>query len=97
MMTTKIVWFAAGTAAGLYASVKARRAAYRLSMPGLIDQTEAVVAGARQFGQEMREGMAAKEHQFRLAALAGPEPGPQLDTITSRPLPLRRTSTDADR
>ena len=41
-MSNKVLWFVAGTAAGIYASVKAKRAAYRLSMPGLIDQASAL-------------------------------------------------------
>ncbi len=62
-MRGRTVWFAAGTAAGVYASVKARRAAYRLSMPGLIDQAAALGLGWRAFAAELREGMAEHEHE----------------------------------
>ena len=41
-MRARVMWFVAGSAAGVYASVKARRAAYRLSMPGLVDQAAAL-------------------------------------------------------
>ncbi len=61
----RIAWFIAGTAAGVYASVKARRAAYRLSMPGLIDQAAAAGSGLRAFRDELAEGMTAKERQLR--------------------------------
>lgn len=56
-MRSRIVWFAAGSAAGLYASVKARRAAYRLSTPGLVDQAAALGLGWRAFSSELRDGM----------------------------------------
>lgn len=68
-MSARLVWFAAGTAAGLYASVKARRAAYRLSMPGLIDQAAALGTGFRAFNAEVREGMHAQEHAIRTRTL----------------------------
>ncbi len=68
-MSTRIVWFVAGTAAGVYASVKARRAAYRVSMPGLVDQAAALGSGVRAFNAEVREGMHAKEHQIRTRTL----------------------------
>lgn len=68
-MSSRVVWFVAGTAAGVYASVKARRAAYRLSMPGLVDQAAALGTGWRAFSAELRDGMNTKEHQLRTAAL----------------------------
>ena len=64
-MSARIVWFVAGSAAGVYASAKARRAAYRVSMPGLIDQAAALGSGLRAFNAEVRDGMAAREHQIR--------------------------------
>ena len=75
-MTPRVLWFVAGTAAGVYASVKARRAAYRLSMPGLVDQAGALGTGWRAFNAELRAGMQAKEHQFRTEALGAPELAP---------------------
>ncbi len=62
-MTPRVVWFVAGTAAGVYASVKARRAAYRVSMPGLVDQASALGEGWRAFASEVRDGMADRERQ----------------------------------
>ena len=53
-MRGRTVWFVAGTAAGVYAATKARRAAYRLSMPGLIDQAAAAGLGWRAFAGELR-------------------------------------------
>ncbi|GAA1728815.1 DUF6167 family protein [Aeromicrobium alkaliterrae] len=73
-MTPRIVWFVAGTAAGVYASVKARRAAYRLSVPGIADQAAALGLGLREMRSEVRDGMQAKQRDvvddlYRHAAL----------------------------
>lgn len=69
-MSNKALWFIAGTAAGVYASVKAKRAAYRLSMPGLIDQASALGVGVRAFKAEMQDGMYEKEFEIRQALVA---------------------------
>jgi hypothetical protein len=62
-MRGRTVWFAAGTAAGVYAAARARRAAYRVSMPGLVDQAAALGMGWRAFATELRDGMARHEHE----------------------------------
>jgi len=59
MMRT--AWFAAGAAAGVYGTVKARRAAYRLSGPGIIDQAAALGVGWRAFSADLRDGMRERE------------------------------------
>lgn len=69
-MSNKILWFVAGTAAGVYASVKAKRAAQRLSMPGLIDQASALGVGVRAFKSEMLDGMYEKETEIRQALVS---------------------------
>lgn len=63
-MRSRVVWFVAGSAAGLYASVKARRAAYRLSTPGLVDQAAALGLGWRAFSSELRDGMETRERDI---------------------------------
>jgi hypothetical protein len=70
----RLVWFVAGTAAGVYTSVKARRAAYRLSAPGVVDQAAALGTGWREFSAEVRDGMRVREQQIarRLAELPSP-------------------------
>lgn len=60
-MNSRIVWFAAGSAAGLYASFKAKRAAYRLTPSGLVDQASALGVGWRAFSAEVHDGMAERE------------------------------------
>ena len=62
-MRGRTVWFLAGTAAGVYATAKARRAAYRLSMPGLVDQAAAAGLGWRAFADELRTGMNRYERE----------------------------------
>ena len=57
----RAVWFAARAAAGVYGSVKARRAAYRLSAPGIIDQAAALGVGWRAFSADLRAGMRERE------------------------------------
>ena len=61
-MKGRVVWFFAGSAVGVLASVKSRRAAYRLSAPGLVDQAAALGLGWRAFSAEMRDGMQTREH-----------------------------------
>lgn len=63
-MKARLAWFAAGSVAGLYASVKAKRAAYRLTPSGLVDQASALGVGWRAFSTELRHGMIAREHQI---------------------------------
>lgn len=63
-MNARVLTFVAGGLAGAYASVKARRAAYRLSVPGLADQAGALATGLQAFAAEVREGMDAREAQI---------------------------------
>lgn len=57
----RAIWFAAGAAAGVYGTVKARRAAYRLSGPGIIDQAAALGVGWRAFSADLHEGMQERQ------------------------------------
>ena len=72
-MKARIVWFVAGSAAGVYATAKARRAAYRLSMPGLVDQAAALGLGWRAFSAELRDGMETRERDV-VRELSGTDP-----------------------
>lgn len=72
-MKPRIVWFIAGSAAGVYGAAKARRAAYRLSAPGLVDQAGALGQGWRAFSAEMQDGMQAREHDIARRLTADPE------------------------
>ncbi|MCK5891225.1 MAG: DUF6167 family protein [Aeromicrobium sp.] len=96
-MTPRVVWFVAGTAAGVYASVKARRAAYRLSVPGIADQAAALGLGLRELRTEVRDGMQAKQRDvvddlYRHAALpSAPADVPEL-TSTHQHHPEKDTA-----
>ena len=61
----KAVWFAAGTAAGVYATTKARRAAEALTVDGIHDRLTGWFAGARVLGEELRSGARTKETELR--------------------------------
>lgn len=60
----KPAWFAAGVAAGIWGAVRARRLAYRLSVPGLVDQAAALGVGWREFADEVHTGMTRREQQI---------------------------------
>jgi hypothetical protein len=69
------LWFVAGAGAGVYAVVKARRAAEALTPEGLRDRWSALGRGAHLFGEEVRAGMDEKETELRARlglALDGP-------------------------
>jgi hypothetical protein len=81
-MIGRAVWFAAGAAAGVYGSVKARRAAYRLSGPGIIDQAAALGVGWRAFSAELRAGMREREDAV-VQKLDPAAAAPYLQLVTS--------------
>ncbi len=84
-MRARVIWFVAGSAAGVYATAKARRAAYRLSMPGLVDQTAALGLGWRAFSAELRDGMETREREVA-HELSG---APDLDQLSLAQHPAR--------
>jgi len=63
-MKPRLLWFAAGSAAGLYATFRAKRAAYRLTPSGLVDQASALGVGWRAFSVEVHDGMTARERHI---------------------------------
>lgn len=90
-MRARILWFVAGTTAGIYTTVKARRVAYRLTPSGLADQVGALGVGVRAFSDEVRAGMAERETQIAdelgLTATGTPVPAqtrPELDPKDNR-------------
>lgn len=82
MIAGRALMFAAGVAAGVWASVKARRAAYRLSAPGVVDQAASWRLGIREFGKELGAGMAARRAK-QLESLA-----PHLTAFESEGVPV---------
>jgi Family of unknown function (DUF6167) len=61
----RTVWFLAGAGVGVYAVVRARRAAEAFTPEGFGDRLAALETGAHLFGQEVRAGMAEKETELR--------------------------------
>jgi hypothetical protein len=95
-MKSRIVWFVAGSAAGVYATAKARRAAYRLSMPGLVDQAAALGLGWRAFSAELRDGMETREREV-VDELSGTTPFDHVSLEAPLPATPRHTETFLDR
>jgi hypothetical protein len=69
-------WFVAGAGAGVYAMVRARRAAEALTPDGLRDRVAGLGVGAHLFAAEVRTGMVERETELRERlglALDGPD------------------------
>ena len=81
---SRMIWFAAGAGAGLYAAVKTRRAAEALSPDGLADRMAALSVGARLFGEEVRAGAAEKEIELRERLSLAPHGVPELTPKSSQ-------------
>jgi hypothetical protein len=89
-------WFVAGAGAGVYAMVKARRAAETFTPEGIRDRMAGLGLGAHLFAEEVRAGMTEKETELRERlglALDGPReiahsPASGLETLAgTRSLP----------
>lgn len=79
---SRVFWFAVGAGSSVYAMVKTRRAAERLTPAGLGDQLGALGFGARLLRDEVLVGMGERESQLR-ERLAVLDPGhPQQHAIT---------------
>ncbi len=90
----RTLWFVAGAGVGVYAVVKARRAAEALTPDGLRDRLSGLGAGAHVFAEEVRSGMGERETELRERlglALEGPKQlqagpaGPGQGTSPPRP------------
>ena len=98
----RTMWFVAGTAAGVYASTRARRAAEALTLDGIHDRLTGWFAGAAVLREELRAGMHEKESELRdrlhlgsqghPALTAAPDLADQPDPA-SRVAPVRRLSS----
>jgi hypothetical protein len=78
------LWFVAGAGAGVYAVVKARRAAEAFTPEGIRDRVAGLGVGAHLFAEELRTGMSEKEIELRERlgwALDGP---PELTAAETR-------------
>lgn len=59
------LWFVAGAGVGVYAMVKARRAAETFTPDGLRDRAAGLALGAHLFTAEVRTGMTERETELR--------------------------------
>jgi hypothetical protein len=62
---SRITWFAAGAATGVYGIFRAKRVARNLTPDGLAARAAAVGAGLRVFSSAVATGMAEREGQLR--------------------------------
>jgi hypothetical protein len=77
-------WFVAGAGAGVYAMVRARRAAETFTPDGVRDRVAGLGVGAHLFADEVRAGMVERETELRERfgmVLDGP---PQLEGRSDR-------------
>ena len=94
------IWFVAGAGAGVYAVIRARRAAEALTPEGLHDRLAGLQLGWQLFSDEVRTGMAEKETELRERLLLGLDGAPALPPGSSgpgkhaAPPPLRTQGTD---
>ncbi len=90
------LWFVAGTAAGVYATTKARRAAEALTVDGLHDRFTGWFAGARVLRDEVDAGRREKETELRTRLALGPdgEGADNVRQLTSIPAPTPRKAED---
>ncbi len=88
---SRVLWFAAGAATGVYGLVKARRTAQALTPDGVGARVAAWQAGARVFGDEVKTGMTERETQLREQLLLGATGSRQIENI-----PTERATTERD-
>ena len=87
----RTVWFVAGTAAGVYVSARARRAAEAFTVDGIHDRLTGWFAGAAVLREEFRAGAQEMEQELssRLQLESpgrralGPGPGVEADHVAS--------------
>jgi hypothetical protein len=94
------IWFVAGTAAGVYATAKARRAAEALTVDGIHDRLTGWFAGARVLAEELRTGTTEKETELRTRLSLVPdgsaEGGTRQLTSGRQPSTTRHTTGKGD-
>ena len=89
------VWFVAGAGAGIYATVRARRAAEALSADGIRDRLNGLAVGARMFRDEVVQGRAEKETELR--ERLGLVPDGTLELTAGRPHAVPDGSSETER
>jgi hypothetical protein len=85
------LWFVAGAGAGVYAMVRARRAAEALTVDGLRDRWHGLALGARMVRDEIAQGQAEKQAELRERYGLAVPTTPELTAASS----IRADHTDA--
>ena len=62
---SRMFWFVAGAASGVYGLVKVKRTAQNFTPDGVAARVAAWNVGARMFKDEVAAGMAEREHELR--------------------------------
>jgi hypothetical protein len=62
---SRVLWFAAGAASGVYTLYKAKRVAQNFTPDGIGARMAALSVGARMFAAEVSTGMAERESELR--------------------------------
>jgi hypothetical protein len=86
------LWFVAGAGAGVYAVVRARRAAEVFTADGLRDRLNGLALGARMLRDEVAQGQAEKETELRERFGLVPHGRPELEGGRHRA--VARSTTD---
>ncbi len=92
----RALWFAAGTGAGVYAAVRAKRVAEALSVDGLRDRVGAAVVGLRILRDEVAQGRVEAETGLRErmgVALHEAEARRELAAVETPPTDTEESST----
>ena len=86
------LWFVAGAGAGVYAVVRARRAAELFTADGLRDRVSGLTLGARLLRAEVAQGQAEKETELRDRFGLVPHGRPELEGGRHRAVPAGSTT-----
>lgn len=90
------VWFVAGAGAGVYAMVRARRAAELLTVDGLRDRWNGVALGARMLRDEVAQGQVEKETELRERFGLVPHGRPELEGGRHRAVTAGSTTDEGE-
>ncbi len=82
---SRVFWFVAGAASGVYTLVKAKRAVEVFTPDGVGARVAALRAGGQLFTQEVRVGMADREAELRHQLALSPPTRRMLDSTVSVP------------
>ena len=93
----RVLWFAAGTAAGVYASTKVRRAAEAVTVNGIHDRLTGWFAGARVIGEELRAGALEKETELHGRLSGVPDEMGNVLQLMSDPMTDQPTIADPEK